>query len=109
MTWKVIVHKDHARWETTDLMIVELDGQNAERRAYLPMTSEKITSRHAVMQPTLRIDDDSMAELLQAFADAAWEHGIRPRQIEDQRSQVIAMESHLADLRRIAFKALKID
>lgn len=61
-----------------------------------------------MLEPTLECDPEEMDSLLQAFSDLAWERGIRPRQIEDQRNQVKAMEDHLSDLRRVSYKLLKI-
>jgi hypothetical protein len=38
---------------------------------------------------------------LQACADAAWEIGIRPKQIEDHTSELKATKYHLEDMRRL--------
>lgn len=108
MSFKVVVHKDPLRFDTTDLLIVEYGSTPGERVFYGPMETFKPASRHAEIPPTLRIEDERMDALLQAIVDAAWERGLRPREIADQRSQVTAMTDHLNDLRRIAFKTLKI-
>ncbi len=55
--------------------------------------------------------DDSTAGLrynvrgiLQAMSDAAWEIGIRPRQIEDHASELKATKYHLEDMRKLVLK-----
>lgn len=40
--------------------------------------------------------------VLQAMADAAWEIGIKPRQLEDSRNELKAMRNHLEDMRQLA-------
>lgn len=42
--------------------------------------------------------------LLQAMSDAAWEIGIRPKQIEDHFSELKATKYHLEDMRTMALK-----
>lgn len=44
----------------------------------------------------------SVASFLQAMADAAWDVGIRPRQVADHSSELKAVRDHLQDMRRLA-------
>lgn len=41
-------------------------------------------------------------EFLQAICNAAWEIGIKPSQIEDQRNELNAVRYHLEDMRTLA-------
>lgn len=45
--------------------------------------------------------------LLQAMSDAAWEIGIKPKQIEDNRNELKATKGHLDDMRALVFKTGK--
>lgn len=107
MSWRVIIQNDFSRM-VTDLVIIAESASPSERLVVKPWVLDKV-DRGMLTEPTYRMDEGQIDGLLQAFADAAWEHGIRPRQIEDQRNQVKAMESHLTDLRKIAFKTLKVE
>lgn len=40
---------------------------------------------------------------LQAMTDAAWEIGIRPKQLDHYSGELVAVRYHLEDLRRIVF------
>lgn len=42
---------------------------------------------------------------LQAASDAAWEIGIKPKQLEDQHNELKAVREHLADMKALVFKA----
>ena len=54
--------------------------------------------------------DDSKHKLpevrafLQAMSDAAWEIGIKPKQIADHSSELKATKYHLEDMRKLALK-----
>ena len=107
MTWRVFIQTDYSQM-ADELVIVEEGAQRSDRVVAKPLEFEKTDPRLSA-EPTLRLPEGEINDLLQAFADAAWERGIRPRQIEDQRNQVAAMTEHLSDLRRVSFKLLKID
>ncbi|MCP4899886.1 MAG: hypothetical protein GY906_23205 [bacterium] len=49
--------------------------------------------------------DGEMDKMLAEFAKLAWKRGWRPIEREDTTGR---LEDHLADMRRLAFKALKI-
>jgi hypothetical protein len=42
--------------------------------------------------------------MLQAMSDAAWEIGIKPKQIEDHTSELKATKYHLEDMRALVLK-----
>lgn len=55
------------------------------------------------------LDDSSgsgqnVRAILQAMSDAAWEIGIKPKQIEDHTSELKATKYHLEDMRTLALK-----
>lgn len=45
---------------------------------------------------------DDVRGLLQAMSDAAWEVGIKPKQIEDNSNELKATKFHLEDMRQLA-------
>lgn len=106
MGWRVFV--DRRPWSFESALHIVLERPGGVRAQVLPFELQDI-ERNMASKPTVLLEENEIEDLLQAFTDAAWEQGIRPRQIEDQRSQVKAMEVNLSDLRRIAFKLLKID
>lgn len=58
----------------------------------------------AVMEPTLRISNNEAQTLM----DDLWNAGLRPTEGTGTAGALKATEVHLADMRRIAFDALKI-
>lgn len=53
------------------------------------------------------LDDGSMPEsdvkaFLQAASDAAWEIGIKPKQLENAKNELSAVRYHLEDMRQLA-------
>lgn len=53
-------------------------------------------------------DQDKVREFLQAAADAAWEIGIKPKQMADHSSELKATKYHLEDMRKLAFEGSPI-
>jgi len=47
-------------------------------------------------------NDFPVQDYLQAVVDAAWEVGIKPKQLEDQKNELSAIRYHLEDMRKIA-------
>jgi len=45
---------------------------------------------------------EGVRDFLQAMSDAAWDIGIRPKQIESHASELRATKYHLEDMRKIA-------
>lgn len=48
--------------------------------------------------------DSDVRAFLQAMSDAAWDIGIKPKQIEDHTSELAAVRYHLEDMRTLALK-----
>ena len=49
-------------------------------------------------------DGGGVRDFLQAMVNLAWENGIKPIQLEDQRNELKAVRDHLADMRMLAMK-----
>lgn len=47
---------------------------------------------------------DHVRQFLQAMMDLAWERGLRPAQLEDQRNELKAVRDHLGDMRILAMR-----
>lgn len=106
MVWKV--HIERQPWIlATKFYVVDRD-HNGDGRV-LRVSYENIKRGGLIDGPSIELSDGEDDQFLQAFMDAAWEIGIRPTALEDQRNQVAAMGEHLADLRRVSFKLLKIE
>ena len=50
------------------------------------------------------IGEGGAKDFLQAMVNLAWDHGIKPIQLEDQKNELKAVRDHLADMRAIALK-----
>lgn len=62
------------------------------------------TAEGVITPPVLQFDMTSAQRLM----DELWQCGVRPTEGAGSAGQSAAMQSHLDDLRTIAFKALKI-
>lgn len=49
-----------------------------------------------------RMPHESVRSFLQAMSDAAWEIGIKPKQLEDSSNELKAVRGHLEDMRQLA-------
>jgi hypothetical protein len=106
MDYKIVIQYDAFQDEDVVLLAREKDG--VREVAQVEWVAH---DRGRPSEPAFRFwsEGPRRNSFLSAFVDAAWEFGIRPAAIEDQRNQVKAMADHLDDLRRVAFKGLKID
>ena len=51
-----------------------------------------------------RMPGVTVRAVLQAMSDAAWELGIKPKQIEDNSNELKATKYHLEDMRKLVLK-----
>ncbi len=47
---------------------------------------------------------DRVESFLQALVNAAWDHGIKPVQMQDHSNELKAVRDHLSDMRSMAMK-----
>jgi len=69
-----------------------------------------ITSRidpAEVVPPTFRFDRHNGTEFLQSFANALVEAGFKPDEIKAHDKEVVAIKTHLEDMRTLVFKGKK--
>ena len=102
------VHIQYDPYADEDIVVLFREENGKREVAKLEWVER---DRSVPVEPTFKFwsEGPRRNQFLSAFVDAAWEFGVRPVQIEDQRNQVKAMEGHLGDLRAVAFKLLKID
>jgi hypothetical protein len=63
--------------------------------AIVPLEEYSLESQNSML------DGGGVRDFLQAMTNLAWEHGIKPAQIEDQRNELKAIREHIADMRTI--------
>ncbi len=111
MTWRIHIASGipFGRLEET-MMIFRDDGYG--RFSYIsgPLVMKSVDSGAAIPEAdvTMRFGGFGGAELddfLRAFVEAAWERGIRPKALSDQRGELAATREHLADFKRLVFGA----
>lgn len=88
------------------LAIMQVD-ENRTRTFVQPFELKAFPARVAVPDENLfcirdQFDDGTVANFLQAMMDAAWEMGLRPKGMKDQRDELAAVRYHLEDMRRLA-------
>ena len=91
------------------LYILRRDSLNGDYALVTSMTMEHLESGQFVPQDKASLDDSRMPgptvrEFLQAASDAAWELGIKPKQLESSMNELAAVRYHLEDMRKIALK-----
>lgn len=73
--------------------------------------------QHSIIQEKDALLDDAVSghvpvrDFLQAMSDAAWEIGIKPKQLESHTNELKAVRDHVADMRMVVtnqFDILKI-
>ena len=104
--YKVYLTK-HIRSMSVGIDLMKSEGMNtlimnpAEMTevAFAPSALEKEHSFH------LPLGDEDY--LLQAFMDAAWEKGLRPKGYEDNEGELKATKYHLHDMRTLALDIRK--
>jgi hypothetical protein len=96
-------------WASTDIYIVDEDESGKKRMLAAPCSlvfSEFDPAK--IVQPTFRFSHYEGAAFLKEMANALIESGFRDK-AADKNGEVLRMEAHLQDLRKIVFKALKIE
>lgn len=76
-----------------------------------PFTLKTINRYESISEKEALLSDEWMdghgtdvRGLLQAMSDAAWELGIKPKQIENNANELKAIRDHLADMRTLAIQ-----
>lgn len=107
MTWRVHIHDlirtgqlgrrlyvMRENWDgTSDLIAQPVQMESFKQYAFIPEDKYFLSDE----QPGI----DTRA-FLQAMSDAAWEIGIKPKQIEDNSNELKATKFHLEDMRLLA-------
>ena len=75
-------------------------------QGHLGFVKEMVLERHEDGQlaenPSMKLPFGEAHEFLQGMANAAWEMGIKPTALEDQRNELKATRYHLEDMRKLA-------
>lgn len=105
MAWKAHV-ENLVRWGLPGYRLY-LMRETQDRSGYEMMvkpTIKKLNNSCFAVEGDAFLDDGSgcgrnVREFLQAMSDAAWDIGIKPKQIEDNSNELKATKYHLEDMR----------
>lgn len=105
--WKFYI--DHKDWgDVRDLYIIKIHQGDGGPQRYIakPLELQLVPAGQIVDEPTMREfgseGSGDVTGYLQAAMDAAWEAGLRPKGLEDQRNELKAVRYHLEDMRTLA-------
>ena len=90
------------------LYILHNDDPVSDRYSVVTnMTFESMEAGTFLSEDKSSLDDSRVGgydvrSFLQAASDAAWEIGIKPKQLEDSRNELAATKYHLEDMRQLA-------
>ena len=96
---KLEIRAHAAPWHNGVDLLVMGDGEVGEA---VKMVKRK---RYAPCDPTLQISNDQAQTLM----DDLWSSGLRPTEGSGSAGSLRATENHLNDMRKIAFKGLKME
>lgn len=108
--WKVHLENLVATGQPGYRMYVMRERSSEQTDIMLPSPALKTVDRGSFIDHNEAWLDDSsgvgqnVRGMLQAMSDAAWEIGIKPKQIEDHTSELKATKYHLEDMRTLALK-----
>lgn len=117
MTWRVLVHSMIPFGNLEDRLVIinePADGVSAPQYIAGPFVMKTLEPggllpEDAVLMKArpLMGHSPSIDALLKAFADAAWERGVKPTKYEEPTSELSATKKHLEDMRAIVWQAPK--
>lgn len=90
------------------LYVMRQDIGSSDYAFAQPFTMKMVDAGHYASESDAMIDDsrtgeyNTVHEFLQAMADAAWEIGIRPQQMEAHQNELKAVRYHLEDMRMLS-------
>lgn len=107
MTWKIYL--EEKPWEGVSALYIAKLNQDGSRDIVEPFVFKRFPQNKMVLDVLPAITDthfgvDDVRGFLQAMSDAAWELGIKPKQIEDHTNELKATRYHLEDMRSLALK-----
>lgn len=108
MSWKVHIETIF-RERKKEVYIISEDPSGDIRTSVLPFVFKDTKSGpvYEPMEPALKANSEMVDSMLQAIVDAAWEEGIKPRQIEDLGGELKATKYHLEDMRRMSLPGVE--
>lgn len=109
--WKPGEFRVHAAYQiSTDGMDIFAAWKNHQGQVQVLAPVQLLTRSPEPGVPWIASGSDiGYRQLLQGFLDAAWEIGIRPAGWKDTELQLGATVRHLADMRAIVGKQLKVE
>lgn len=117
MTWRVLVHSMIPYGQLEDRLVIinePADGVNSPQYIAGPFVIKTLAPGDALPEDAVLMKSfpmmgrsPSIDGLLKAFADAAWERGIKPTKYEEPTTELAATKKHLEDMRAIVWQAPK--
>lgn len=105
--WKVIVR--HEPWNPLGITLYMVSTDPNGRRSFVTnFTMQTITDEVHEKVPRIEGHADEVFSLLQAFMDAAWDAGVRPKSYDEPQNELAAVRAHLEDMRCIVAKKVDV-
>jgi len=101
MNYDIEFHMEQDRFSFDSFSVLALDRSSGS--AAMPVTFKKVVTGEAIV-PAMTISEKSAQNLM----DELWSVGIRPTEGKGSAGSLAATQSHLEDMRTIAFNRLKI-
>ena len=103
------VHTEYSIYNDGYSMAILREVWNGTRSFVQPFTLKSYPEHSAVPQDeAFCLRDEfgrgSVKSFLQSMMDAAWEFGLRPKAMKDQKDELAAVRYHLEDMRRLALE-----
>lgn len=105
MTWKVRVQSLITRGQIGDALFIIKDERDGPRFVVGPLVLKEAKYQAVLDAELIKFDGfEQVDDFLRAFADAAWEPGIKPTAFTDHQGELGATQRHLEDFRKLLFK-----
>ncbi len=105
--WNVILRHDPA-FRTVDVWLIKHNADGSEAVIQpVPLTMTLALQPFEIRpEPTLRFANNDATQFLQGLADGLVEAGFRPDALKATDKEILALKSHLEDMRKLVFEAL---
>lgn len=110
MTWKVHVQSLMPNGEIGDALFIFKEDRDGHQVVVGPLVLKPVTFEAIHRDEMIRFSGvtQEVNDFLRAFADAAWERGIKPTAFTDHQGELAATQRHLDDFRKMLFHKERI-
>lgn len=105
MSWVTYIERGLCTRKTR--LAILSDNLDGSTDLVSPMSFQKV-QEGVEIKPALEGSTETVLAIIQSIVDAAWEEGIKPRGLEDNRNELTATKAHLEDM-KLAYKVLLLN